>query len=602
MRKAPKILGEASVGFVRYGRSLLLYHLFFTILTVVALVPTTSLVLTALLTTSGEPAMTNAEILDFLLSPWGLLWALAAATVTVTLITLDEAGMIVIAAAAPRGRYRAATAALWHVVRLAPRLLGLTFVRVAIQAAVTLPFVAGIAWLFVWRLGDYDIYFLWTVRPPVIWPFLAMAAPLALGLVLANAFLYLRWSLAPPAVLLENLGALSALRRSAALTRGRLARTILVVLPVTVAALLLPLLSAFLVDRTAALLLGNLPHRMALVVPATLFVIALAIFGAIAATYLGIAANALVLQALHRRLSGTGRPALAAMPQGGGRLALWAVELALLGFVFVQAAIVLAGFDLTDEVGIAAHRGSSMAAPENTLPAIRRAVDDGADYVEVDVQETVDGVPVLLHDRDLRRVASIDRRIWDLSAAELSAIDVGGWFDASFAGVPAPTLDAAVLAVGGEAKLYIEIKTAPQMPGLVGNVVARLQALDAIEGTIVASFDRAVLDEVGVLEPRLRRALLVYSTIGEPDRRDYDILSIRASALTPEQVVRAHRLGYEVHAWTVNDRREMSRLIDMGVDVIITDLPGELRSLLAERAALRPDERLVVKLRSWLRF
>ena len=94
----------------------------------------------------------------------------------------------------------------------------------------------------------------------------------------------------------------------------------------------------------------------------------------------------------------------------------------------------------------------------------------------------------------------------------------------------------------------------------------------------------------------------MYSTIGEPDRRDYDILSIRASALTPEQVVRAHRLGYEVHAWTVNDRREMSRLIDMGVDVIITDLPGELRSLLAERAALRPDERLVVKLRSWLRF
>jgi glycerophosphoryl diester phosphodiesterase len=140
------------------------------------------------------------------------------------------------------------------------------------------------------------------------------------------------------------------------------------------------------------------------------------------------------------------------------------------------------------------------------------------------------------------------------------------------------------------------------MPDLVPNVVARLQAKDAIEGTIVASFDRRVLDAVGKLEPRLRRALLIYTSIGEPDRRGYDILSIRASAITPEQVVRAHRLGYEVHAWTVNDRREMSRLIDMGVDVIVTDLPAELRSLLAERAALRPDERLVVKLRSWLRF
>ena len=602
MRKVPKILGEASVGFVRYGRSLLLYHLFFTILTVVALVPTTSMMLTALLTTSGEPAMTNAEILDFVLSPWGLLWALAAATATVTLITLDEAGMMVIAAAAPRGRYRAATAALWHVVRLAPRLLGLTFVRVVVQAAVSLPFVLGIAWLFAWRLGDFDIYFLWTVRPPVIWPFLAMAAPLAAGLILANALVYLRWSLAPPAALLENLGAFAALRRSAALTRDQLARTTLVVMPVTATALLLPLLSAFLVDRTAALLLGNLPHRMALVVPATLFVIALAIIGAIAATYLGIAANALVLQALHRRLTGTGRPALTEVPQGGGRLALWAVELALLAFVFIQAGIVLAGFDLTDDVRIAAHRGSSQAAPENTLPAIRQAIDDGADYVEIDVQETIDGVPVLLHDRDLRRVASLDRRIWDVPAAELSAIDVGGWFDASFIGVAAPTLDAAVDAVDGEAKLYIEIKTAPQMPDLVANVVERLQATDAVEGTIVSSFSRNVLDQVGVLEPHLRRALLVYGTIGEPDHQDYDILSIRASAITPEQVVRAHRLGYEIHAWTVNDRREMSRLIDMGVDVIITDVPEELKDLLAERAALRPDERLVVKLRSWLRF
>ncbi len=602
MRKVPRILGEASADLVRHGRSLLLYHLFFTILAVVVLVPAASLVLTALLNTSGEPAMTNAEILDFLLSPWGLVWALAAATVTVTLITLDEAGMMVIAAAAPRGRYRAATLALWHVARLAPRLLGLTFVRVVTQAAVSLPFILAVVGLFAWRLGDYDIYFLWTARPPVIWPFLAMATPLVAGLILVNTLVYLVWSLAPPAVLLENLGSCAALRRSAALTRSRLARTTLVVLPVTASALLLPVIIAFLVDRTAALLLGSLPHRMALVVPATLLVIALAIIGAILATYLGIAANALVLQALHRRLTGAGRPKLWAAPQGGGRLALWAVELALLAFVFVQAGMVLAGFDLADDVAIAAHRGSSKAAPENTLPAIRQAIEDGADYVEIDVQETIDGVPVLLHDRDLRRVADLDRRIWDVHAAELGTIDVGGWFDPGFAGVPAPTLDEAIEAAGDDAKLYIEIKTAPQMPDLVANVVERLQARDAVQGTIVASFSRAVLDEVGVIEPGLRRALLVYGSIGARQRRDYEILAIRASAITPEQVVRAHRLGYAVHAWTVNDRREMSRLIDMGVDAIITDVPGELRNLLDERAALSQDERLVAKLRSWLRF
>src|SRR5262249_28283883 len=91
-------------------------------------------------------------------------------------------------------------------------------------------------------------------------------------------------------------------------------------------------------------------------------------------------------------------------------------------------------------VQVTAHRGHSRAAPENTLAAVRRAIESGADYAEVDVQLTADGVAVLLHDRDLKRVAGDPRRIDEVTFGEVRTLDVGGWFDPSFAGERVPAL------------------------------------------------------------------------------------------------------------------------------------------------------------------
>ena len=218
------------------------------------------------------------------------------------------------------------------------------------------------------------------------------------------------------------------------------------------------------------------------------------------------------------------------------------------------------------------------------------------------MRETADGVPVLMHDRDLRRVAGDDRRIWEIRSAELDEIDVGGWFGPGFAGEPVPTLVQAIEATRGRATLYIEIKPAPETPELVRRVVETLQAEEALDGTVIASLNRAILDEVHDLEPALRRAQLVHTSIGRLDRRSYDILAMRAAIVTPNDVVTARRLGYELHVWTVNDPALMSRFIDMGVDAIITDRPARLRLLLEERAELGHAERLVIKIRNWLRF
>ena len=595
------VLREVLFGLRRHGRSLVLYHLFFTILASVLLLPASSWLLTTLLNTAGKPAVTNFDILAFLLSPVGVFWLLAAVTLTLTWIMADQAGMIVIAASTARGRYSAAVSALWHIGCRLPRFLALMGLRVAAHLGVSVPLLLAVLGLYHWQLGALDIYYVVNEQPPVFWRFLAMAAPLLLLLIAGNGLLYIRWVLAMPILLLQDQGPWSALRRSAALARSRRLQIAVTVLPVAASIVLLPVLATLAIDRGAVPLLGILPERSAVLIPATLFVITLAILSAIAATFVGIGLNGLVVHALYRRAVGRSVK-VETRPPEGSVFAVWGVELAVLAFALFQASQVLAAFDFTDEVRISAHRGSSMAAPENTLAAIEQAIQDGADYVEIDVRETADGVPVLLHDLDLRRVAGDDRRIGEVRSAELAEIDVGSWFDPAFEGEPIPTLEQAIEAVRGRAKLYIEIKTSPLTPDLPRRVVESLRAGEAVDGTIVASMSRTVLDEVHALEPALRRAQLVHTSIGRLDRAGHDILSLRAALVTPDQVVMAKRLGYELHVWTVNNPALMSRFIDMGVDNIITDYPAVLRELLDERAELTDAERLVIKIRNWLRF
>lgn len=601
MFKSGSVLREVLSSLRRHGRSLVLYHLFFTMVASIVLLPTSSWLLTALLDRAGRPAVTNFDILTFLLSPVGLFWLLVAATTTLTWVIADQAGMIVIAASSERRRHTTAIAALWHIARRLPHFLALNGFRVAAHLGLSVPLLLAMLGLYHWQLGALDIYYVVNERPPAFWWFLAAAAPLALILLAGNALLYVRWVLAVPILLLQDQGAWAALRRSAVLARGRRWRIASTVLPVALGIVLLPVLGTLAIDRLAVPVLGFLPERNAILIPATLLVVTAAIATAIAATFLGIGVNGLTIHALYRRAIGAGGE-VATRPPEGSAMAVWAIGIAVLGFATFQASQVLASFDFTDDVQISAHRGSSMAAPENTLAAVERAIADGADYVEIDVRAAADGVPVLLHDRDLRRVAGIDRRIWDVHSTDLDEIDVGSRFGAAFAGEPIPTLEQAIAATEGRAGLYIEIKPAPETPGLVRRVVEILQAADAVEGTIIASLNRAMLDEVAALEPGFRLAQLVHSSIGRLDQRDFDILSMRAAIVTPSEVVAAKRLGYELHVWTVNDEALMSRFIDMGVDNIITDRPDALRTLLDERAALDQPERLVLKVRNWLRF
>jgi glycerophosphoryl diester phosphodiesterase len=216
------------------------------------------------------------------------------------------------------------------------------------------------------------------------------------------------------------------------------------------------------------------------------------------------------------------------------------------------------------------------------------------------VRETADGQLVLLHDKDLLRVARDPRDVWDLTLAEIRELEANSRFNTGIEGSRIPTLGQAIDLIRGRAKLYLEVKTSPQSPKLVRRVIETLQQEDMIGQTLLAALEPGVLRQAQKLAPGIRTSLLVHSVIGSIDGQPFDALALRDVLINPARISNIRQQNQEIHVWTVNDRRTMSRMIDQGVDNIITDRPELLAKVLAERAELSEPERLMLRLRNWM--
>lgn len=607
-------------------RPLIAYHLFFTLLASTLLLPAVAWSLTRLLGQFGRPVITNAELLNVLLSAGGILWLLAAIGLVFLVLYLQQAGMILVAVRPRDNHYRLAFEALWSTLRRLPALAGLAVLQVGTHLLLLAPVAFALAWLYGLFLGGLDPYYVQRVRPPALWQFIGVATPLAVIWASLAATLYFRWILALPLVVLETLSPRAALRRSRHLTRGRQLPIALAVIVLLLVIVLLPLAATLLFDRLFTPLLWWLPERNAVLIPATLGYLTAYVLMTLAIAFLGIAANALLSACLYLRLAHREpRPTPPPPDAHPGRLA-WGVELGVIGFALFQSWAIVNSFELSDEVTIIAHRGSSVVAPENTLAAVGRALESGAHYVELDVRLTADEQVVLYHDRSLTRLTGDPRRLGELTREELRQFDVGSWFGDAFVGERIAGLDEALAMVRGRGRLMIDLKPDPgREMALVEAVLAAMEeesrrrraCLEATRGTAerlrcgdpdvigetrIATMSPALAREIRAREPNLRITLLAQLILpGTLDRRSFDALGLRHNRVTEQEIRLARLYGYEVHAWTINDRARMSQLIDLGVDAIITDRPERLAELIADRRELSDGALLLVKLRNWLR-
>ncbi|NOZ22954.1 MAG: hypothetical protein GXP25_17895 [Planctomycetes bacterium] len=229
---------------------------------------------------------------------------------------------------------------------------------------------------------------------------------------------------------------------------------------------------------------------------------------------------------------------------------------------------------------VIAHRGASSTAPENTVAAIRHAVELGAGGVEFDVRRTADGRIVLMHDGAVDRTTNGTGAVANLSLDQIRALDAGAWKGETFAGEPVPLLREALEWLKGRAMPVIEIKD----QGIAAEVVGQISEMDMVMDVTVICFHAETLRQVREINRDIRTSVL----IGEKEAprpnglircvRDAkaDHPDLQWGLATRECVEAFHAEGMPVWVWTVNEREEMRKLIELGVDGITTDEPGAL--------------------------
>jgi glycerophosphoryl diester phosphodiesterase len=244
-----------------------------------------------------------------------------------------------------------------------------------------------------------------------------------------------------------------------------------------------------------------------------------------------------------------------------------------------------------DRPQIVAHRGASGEAPENTLAAYRRALAIGVDAIELDVHLSADGEVVVIHDFMLGRTANGSGLVGDLPFAALRRLDAGRWFGDAFAGERIPALAEALDALR-RVRVIIEIKNGPiYYRGIADRVVTEVRNARHPAVT-VSSFDHPVLLDVEALAPDMPTAVLYSARPIDPIRLARDagaeILHPQWAHVRADGVAAAHAAGLRVETWTVDDPGDLARLVDTGVDGIISNYPDRLRAVLAQRGLSLP--------------
>ncbi len=235
---------------------------------------------------------------------------------------------------------------------------------------------------------------------------------------------------------------------------------------------------------------------------------------------------------------------------------------------------------LAADTEITAHRGGAWKAPENTISALQYTIDSGADYAEIDVQETKDGELILLHDDSLKRTAGVKKNVWDMTLKQVEKLDAGASFHKKFRGEKIPEFTEVLKFCKGRLDLNIEIKYNGKNKGIVNKVVRAIKENHFEDHCVVTSMNYQFLKQIKKTAPEIRTGYIMTMTYGGVQGMEAaDFFSVKHTYVDEKFVTQAHALGKEVHVWTVNYKGDAKRMLDIGADNIITDDPIMVRKV-----------------------
>ncbi|GJI60599.1 MULTISPECIES: glycerophosphodiester phosphodiesterase [Bacillus] len=229
---------------------------------------------------------------------------------------------------------------------------------------------------------------------------------------------------------------------------------------------------------------------------------------------------------------------------------------------------------------IIAHRGSSSAAPENTIAAFDVAVEQGADYIELDVQMTMDQHVVVIHDDTVERTTNGNGLVKSYTLDQLKKLDAGSWFDQQYTNERIPTLQEILERYSQRIGILIEIKHPKRQIGIEKAVARIINRFAYSRHIIIQSFDVHALQRIKAFAPSLRTALIIKPDAFKLTKRKLTTYSSFANCLNMKKTMinrwwidRIHTFEMDVFIWTVKDQKTADRIKKYPIDGVVTDNP-----------------------------
>lgn len=567
------------------------------------LAPVSGFVLGRLLIRGERVAISNVELLSWVASPWGAVYILVAGGLALLASGLRFAGLFDIASDHRRGRAVSVRRTAFHALLQLPRVLKLGVVVTGAAVVAVLPLAGGMALIRGLFLAPHDLIYYMETAPPE-WK-RAVAAGVVWGAVWLAAvlFLGLRLVLAVPAYL-EGRSLRESVAASWRTTAGRRVQVLrllgLSALGFVVARAAVDLA----VFQAAGLIVRGLGLPLqGMIYASALFVVTAFVFDAIV-SFVGFSLISLILADLHDRSGARFRAPRPSPVRAARTIKPWLRPgRAILGLVVLLAAgaavavVQVQNAPLEIETVISAHRGAGWLAPENSLAAIDKSIALGADYVEIDVQKTRDGVLVAFHDADLMRIAQDPRHIGETLFEDLAGVDIGAGMGPEFAGERIPTLGQCLDRARGRIGVMIELKVFGFDPSLAKDCLEAVRARGMEREVVLMSLHPRAVRELQALGPGPRVGYLSILSAGDLGRLDVDLVGVPRRRATPAFLREARRRGMSVYVWGVNRPGDMADLMERGAAGLITDDPGAAIRVREMLRGLSPAEILLLRFR-----
>jgi glycerophosphoryl diester phosphodiesterase len=573
------------------------------VLAVAIIAPAVGLLVKLFLWRTATGVLTDQAIVSFLLNPFGFTAFVVIAAVTLGIIFAESGQLMVIGFGAVEDRRVTWLDALIYTYRRAVGLVQLAGVAVVRLLLISAPFLAAVGGIY-WLLArTHDINYYLVRKPPEF-----TAALVAAGLVLTAMALVIiskiaAWMLALPMVLFEGMSGRRALLTSVRTTRPHRWKLMLWL----VAWLLTTALLSAAVTTLAGWLGGlTVSHDgtnfTALVIGLAAVIIVTGLANLAVSVFTTVLFPILAVR-VYRSLAGPGRlkPEIASPGTLGERARFKVPGKIVIATSIVACLIAVVGVsmavdepDWEDPTQIIAHRGGASVAPENTIAAFERGIADGADWLELDVQENADGEVIVEHDRDFMRAAGARLEVRRATNDDLVDLDIGSSFAPEFSDQRVPTLRQVLELAKGRAGVFIELKYYGHDVSLEQQVVDLVEESGMASDIVIMSLNYDGVRKTAALRPDWTYGLLNAVAIGNLTRLDVGFLALTAKATSIPMVRRTHRRGMKIYPWTINDPVQMWVMMSRGVDGIITDRVALANYIKELRAEVTPVGRFII--------